>query len=77
MKQLSAENNPGEELEHSQVSNSEDKWERREEKKEKLFVPIQSINIMHPNEMNMIRVSITKRTEIIKSIQVVPFHDEL
>jgi hypothetical protein len=34
MKQLSAENNPGEELEHSQVSNSEDKWERREEKKE-------------------------------------------
>ena len=38
--------------------------------KKKLFLPNQSINIMYPNEMNMIRVPITKRKEIIESIQV-------
>ena len=35
----------------------------------KLFFEIQSINIMYPNEENMIVVPITKRMEIIASIQ--------
>ena len=36
----------------------------------KLFLQIQSINIMHPNKENMIVVPITKRMEIVISIQV-------
>ena len=40
--------------------------------KEKLFLANQCINIVYPNEINMIGVSITKRMEIIKSIQVCP-----
>ena len=35
-----------------------------------LFLPNQSINIVHPNEMNVIGVPITKRMEINMSIQV-------
>ena len=42
-----------------------EKWQ-----KEKLFLQIQSINITYPNEENMILVPITKRMEIIMSIQV-------
>ena len=37
---------------------------------EKAFLEIQSINIMYPNVENMIIVPITKRMEIIMSIQV-------
>ena len=36
----------------------------------KLFLHIQSINILHPNVENMIVMPITKRMEIISSIQV-------
>ena len=36
----------------------------------KLFLQIQSINIMYPNEENMIVVPITKRMDIVISIQV-------
>ena len=36
----------------------------------KLFLQIQSINIMYPNVENMIVMPITKRMEIIMSIQV-------
>ena len=36
----------------------------------KAFLAIQGINIMNPNEENMIVVPITKRMEIITSIQV-------
>ena len=36
----------------------------------KLFLQIQSINIMYPNKENMIVVPITKRMEIVMSIQV-------
>ena len=36
----------------------------------KLFLQIKSINIMYPNKENMIVVPITKRMEIIMSIQV-------
>ena len=35
-----------------------------------LFLQIKSINIVHPNEVNMIVVVITKEIEIIMSIQV-------
>ena len=35
-----------------------------------LFLQIQSINIMYPTEENMIVAPITKRMEIIASIQV-------
>ena len=38
--------------------------------KKKLFLQIQSINIIHPKRENMILVPITKRMEIITSIQV-------
>ena len=38
--------------------------------KEMLFLQIKSINIVHPNEVNMIVVPITRRMEIITSIQV-------
>ena len=37
------------------------------------FLPNQSINIFYPNEMNMIGVPKTERTEIIKSIRVCPY----
>ena len=40
---------------------------------EKLFLQIQSINIVYLNEENMIAVPITKRMEIIMSVQVCPF----
>ena len=36
----------------------------------KLFLQIQSINIMYPNVKNIIVMPITKRIEIIMSIQV-------
>ena len=36
----------------------------------KLLLQIQSINIVYPNEDNMILVPITKRMEIVISIQV-------
>ena len=36
----------------------------------KLFLQIQSINIMYPNEENMIVMPITKRTKMVMSIQV-------
>ena len=36
----------------------------------KAFPPNQSINIVYPNEENMIVVPITKRMEIIMSVQV-------
>ena len=36
----------------------------------KLFLQIQSINIMHPNEENMIVMPITKRMEVVMGIQV-------
>ena len=36
----------------------------------KLFLQIQSINIMHPNVKKIIVVPITKRIDIIMSIQV-------
>ena len=36
----------------------------------KLFLQIQSINIMYPTEENMIVVPITKRIEIVMGIQV-------
>ena len=36
----------------------------------KAFFPNQSINIMHPNEANMIIMPLTKRMETITSIQV-------
>ena len=38
--------------------------------KEKLFLQIQSINNVYPNEGNMITVPLTKRMDIIISIQV-------
>ena len=38
----------------------------------KLFLQIQSINIMYPSEENMVVVPITKRKEIVLSIQVCP-----
>ena len=38
--------------------------------KEKLLLQIQSINIVSPNVTNMIVVPITKKIEIISSIQV-------
>ena len=38
--------------------------------RKKLLLQIQSINIVYPNEENMIVVPITKRKEIIISIQV-------
>ena len=38
--------------------------------KEKLFLQIQSINIMYPNENNIIVVPIIKKIEIITGIQV-------
>ena len=38
----------------------------------KLFLQIQSINIMHPNVENMIVITITKGMEIITTIQVGP-----
>ena len=40
--------------------------------KKKLFFPNQSINIMYPNDRNMIGVPITKGMGIVKSIQVCP-----
>ena len=42
--------------------------------KEKLFLQIQSINIMYLNEEKIIVVPITKTTEIIMSIQVCIYH---
>ena len=36
----------------------------------KLFLPIQSINIMYPNMKNIIAVPTTKRIEIVMRIQV-------
>ena len=36
----------------------------------KLFLQIESINTMYPNEENMIIVPITRRMEIVMSIQV-------
>ena len=36
----------------------------------KLFLQIQSINMMYPNEENMIVMPIAKRMEIVMSIQV-------
>ena len=38
--------------------------------KEKLFFQIQGINIVYPNEENKILVPITKKMEIITSIQI-------
>ena len=38
----------------------------------KLFLQMQSINVVYPNEDNMIAVSIIKRMEIITSIEVWP-----
>ena len=42
----------------------------RKMEEKKLFLQIQSINIMYPNEENMIVMPITKRMEIIMCIQV-------
>ena len=36
----------------------------------KLFLPIQSINIVYPNKENVIVMPITKRREIVMGIQV-------
>ena len=38
--------------------------------KRKLFLQIQSINVMYPNKENMIVVPITKRMEIVMRIRV-------
>ena len=41
-------------------------------RKEKHSLPNIRINILYPNEMSMVRVPITKRMEIMKSIKVCP-----
>ena len=48
-------------------------WLQEKWRKEKLFLQIQNINIVYPNEENMIVVPITKRIEIITSTQVCLF----
>ena len=45
-------------------------FDNKENGGKKHFLHIQSINIMYPNEENMIVVPITKKIEIIMSIQV-------
>ena len=44
-------------------------WLYRKWWKEKLLLQIQSINVKHPNEENVIVLTITKRMEIITSFQ--------
>ena len=46
-------------------------FDNKENGKEKLFFPNQSINIVYPKKINKIVVPLTKRMEIITSIQVV------